>query len=125
MFGRMYKRKLANVAWGIILVGFNMLYIPFFILGWNGMPRRYYDYLPQYHDMHLLSTVGSWVLISGILIMLGNLVVSLLKGERASSNPWGGTTLEWTVPSPPPLLNFEEIPQVDRGPYDFEGVSAK
>ncbi len=125
MFGRMYRRKLANVSWLIILIGFNMLYIPFFVLGWMGMPRRYYDYLPQYHDMHLLSTIGSWVLISGILIMLGNLIVSLRKGEKAPANPWNGTTLEWSVPSPPPLLNFEEIPEIDRGPYDYEGASKR
>jgi cytochrome c oxidase subunit 1 len=57
--------------------------------------------------------------------MLFNLIRSLRHGERASANPWGGTTLEWTVPSPPPLENFEEIPEVNGGPYDFEGVTAK
>jgi cytochrome c oxidase subunit 1 len=89
------------------------------------MPRRYYDYLPQYHTPHLIATIGSWILVSGILLMLGNLVRSLYRGEPAPANPWGGTTLEWSVPSPPPLENFEEIPHVDRGPYDHEGVGSK
>jgi cytochrome c oxidase subunit 1 len=125
MFGRMYNKKLARVAWAHILVGFNVLYIPFFVLGWQGMPRRYYDYLPQYHIPHLISTIGSWILIGGILMMLYNLVRSLKTGEIATSNPWGGTTLEWTVSSPPPLENFAEIPKVETGPYEYGGAGSK
>jgi cytochrome c oxidase subunit 1 len=125
MFGRMYSRRPAKIAWLLILVGFNVLYMPFFVLGWEGMPRRYYDYLPQYHTPHLISTIGSWILIAGILIMLWNLARSLLRGERAPADPWGGTTLEWSVPSPPPLENFEEIPTVERGPYDHGGAETK
>jgi cytochrome c oxidase subunit 1 len=52
--------------------------------------------------------------------MLGNLFVALRKGEKASANPWGGMTLEWTIPSPPPLTNFEKIPTVKYGPYEYE-----
>ncbi|UCG51661.1 MAG: cytochrome c oxidase subunit I [Candidatus Latescibacterota bacterium] len=125
MFGRMYNKAVAKMAWLMIFVGFNTLYFPMFILGWLGMPRRYYDYLPQYQGGHVVSTIGSWILIAGILIMLSNLIRSLRTGEKADGNPWGGTTLEWTVPSPPPLENFEKIPHVDRDPYDFEGVSAR
>jgi cytochrome c oxidase subunit 1 len=86
------------------------------------MPRRYYDYLPEYQDLHVISTIGSWILVTGVLIVFGNLLWSLRAGERTGPNPWGGTTLEWATSSPPPLLNFEEIPEVDRGPYDFEKV---
>jgi cytochrome c oxidase subunit 1 len=125
MFGRMYNKKLARVAWAHVLVGFNMLYIPFFVLGWQGMPRRYYDYLPQYHTPHLISTVGSWILIGGILMMLYNLVRSLKTGGKADGNPWGGTTLEWTTPSPPPVENFAEIPRVEHGPYEYGGAASK
>jgi cytochrome c oxidase subunit 1 len=88
-----------------------------FIMGYMGMPRRYYDYLPQYEPFHIVSTVGSWILVSGIVFMLGNLVYGLRKGPKAPMNPWGGTTLEWRVPSPPPLENFDEIPVVTGGPY--------
>jgi cytochrome c oxidase subunit 1 len=123
MFGKMYNEKLAVLACTIIIIGFNILYFPFFILGYMGMPRRYYDYLPQYEGWHILSTVGSWILVSGILFMLGNLFYALLKGPKAPVNPWGGTTLEWRVPSPPPLENFDEIPVVTGGPYVHDKIT--
>ena len=63
--------------------------------------------------------MGSWVLIAGVLIILINLFRSAKHGPKAKANPWGGKTLEWTVPSPPPLENFEETPTVTRGPYDY------
>jgi cytochrome c oxidase subunit I len=117
VFGKMYNEKVAVIACTIIIIGFNMLYFPMYILGYMGMPRRYYDYLPQYEPYHVLATVGSWILASGIVFMFGNLVYALLKGPKATANPWGGTTLEWRVPSPPPLENFDEIPIVTGGPY--------
>jgi cytochrome c oxidase subunit 1 len=123
MFGKMYHKGLALAGWIVVFIGFNVLYFPMFILGWEGMPRRYYDYLPQYHPLHLISTIGSWILISGILIVFGNLIRSLRTGPPAGNNPWGGTTLEWSVSSPPPPENFEEIPQVTHGPYEFEGAA--
>ncbi|MBI5642672.1 MAG: cbb3-type cytochrome c oxidase subunit I [Deltaproteobacteria bacterium] len=119
MFGRLYNKKTANWSCLILFSGFNMLFFPMLILGMEGMPRRYYDYLPQYANLHLISIVGSWVLVSGLIIMFANLIYSVFKGERAGANPWGGATLEWQVPSPPPKENFETIPEVSRGPYDF------
>ncbi len=118
MFGKMYNEKVAKVTAYWIAIGFNTLYFPFFIMGYMGMPRRYYDYLPEFQIYHIISTVGSWILVSGILVMLFNLIMGLRKGKPVGDNPWGGTTLEWTIPSPPPLENFEEIPVVTTGPYD-------
>ncbi|RMG69146.1 MAG: cytochrome c oxidase subunit I [Calditrichaeota bacterium] len=118
MFGRMYNKRVATLAWALIFIGFNMLYFTMLILGFEGMPRRYYDHLPQYHSGHVVATVGSWILVLGLLIMIINLVRALKSGPKAEANPWQGTTLEWQVPSPPPHENFEEIPVVDRGPYD-------
>ena len=120
MFGRMYNKKIATIAWMIIFIGFNTLYFPMFILGVRGMPRRYYDYLPEFHTEHLISTIGSWILISGLILMFSNLINALFKGEKADINPWGGTTLEWQIPSPPPPENFEKIPIVEHGPYVFK-----
>ncbi|HET6349644.1 MAG TPA: cytochrome c oxidase subunit I [Candidatus Krumholzibacteria bacterium] len=122
MFGRMYHQVPSKIAWFLTFVGFNVLYGPFFILGWEGMPRRYYDYLPQFTKWHQVATVGSWIMIAGILLMLGNLLHSLRHGKPCTErNPWGGgRTLEWTVPSPPPLENFKEVPVVTHGPYDLE-----
>jgi len=118
MFGRMWSRKIGMTAFVLQIIGFNMLYFTMLIMGYEGMPRRYYDHLPQFHSEHIVATVGSWFLVAGLLLMIGNLVWSVFRGEKAPENPWEGTTLEWQVPSPPPLENFEEIPQVDREPYD-------
>jgi cytochrome c oxidase subunit 1 len=122
MFGRMYNEKMAKLACIIFVIGFNGLYFPMFIAGYLGMPRRYYDYLPEFQVYHIISTVGSWIMISGILLMLANLLRGLKQGAVAPANPWDSTTLEWTVPSPPPMENFEEIPVVTKGPYDREGL---
>ena len=56
-------------------------------------------------------------MVTGLVLMIANLVRGLIAGEKATMNPWGGTTLEWRVPSPPPIENFEEIPLVVGGPY--------
>lgn len=120
MFGRMYNKKLANIALAIEFVGFNMLYFTMMIMGYEGMPRRYYDHLPQFHSDHVIATVGSWILVAGLLMMFGNLFWSIFKGKKVGMNPWGGPTLEWQVATPPPHENFEEIPIVDSDPYDFK-----
>lgn len=121
MFGRLYNEKIANIALAIMVVGFNMLYFTFFILGYKGMPRRYYDYLPEFTSLHQFATIGSWVLIFGILMMLINLFVTFRKKRGGiPANPWGGMTLEWTVPSPPPVHNFVKQPKIKYGPYDYE-----
>jgi cytochrome c oxidase subunit 1 len=126
MFGRMYHQVPSKIAWFLAFVGFNVLYLPMFIIGWEGMPRRYYDYLPQFQQWHVVSTIGSWIMIAGILLMFINLLRSLKDGKICTDkNPWGGgRTLEWTVPSPPPLENFDEIPTVTRGPYDRDPAEA-
>jgi cytochrome c oxidase subunit 1 len=112
MFGKMYNEKISKIAWFIIFIGFNTLYFPMFILGWQGMPRRYYDYLPRFQPMHMLSTVGSWILALGLIIMFTNLIRALLRGERAPDNPWEGKTFEWQTSSPPPPENFKELPKL-------------
>ncbi len=119
MFGRMYNEKVATIAWALMFVGFNVLYFTMLLMGWLGMPRRYYDYLPQYQTWHVVATVGSWILIAGVLLMVGNLLVALKRGEKAPDNPWGGVTPEWSTSSPPPVENFEKTPTFSGGPYDF------
>ncbi len=119
MFGKMYNRKVAKYAASIMILGFHTLYFPLFVAGYLGMPRRYYDYLPEFHIYHFISTIGSWILIVGLIIMFANLIIALKKGAKAGSNPWGGETLEWKIQSPPALENFETIPQITTGPYDY------
>ena len=118
----MYHQVPSKIAWFLTFVGFNVLYLPFLILGWEGMPRRYWDYLPQYTLWHQVATVGSWIMIAGILTMFINLIHSVKHGKVCKElDPWGGgRTLEWSVPSPPPLENFRDVPVVNRGPYDLE-----
>lgn len=117
MFGKMYNEKTAKIACVMFVIGFNTLYFTMFILGYKGMPRRYYDYLPQFQTLHIIATVGSWIMVSGIILMFYNLIRGLLYGEKAPDNPWGGTTLEWRVGTPPTLENFDEIPVITGGPY--------
>lgn len=124
IFGRMYDKKTATLACFITFVGFNVLYFPMFVIGMQGMPRRYYDYLPQYTTGHFISTMGSWGLAAGILLMFWNLWRGSRNGPAAGDNPWGGATLEWSVSSPPPHHNFVSEPVVTKGPYDFTGVKA-
>lgn len=125
MFGRMYSEKIAKTAILFIFIGFNTLYFPMLVMGILGMPRRYADYLPEYQPYHIVSTIGSWILVIGIIVMIWNLFRSIRKGEFASDNPWGATTLEWQTTSPPPQLNFNNVPEVTTGPYDFTKILAK
>lgn len=121
MFGKMYNHKRAAVGFWTLVVGFNTLYFPMFVMGWLGMPRRYYDYLPEFHSYHFISTVGSWIVALALLIILVNLVLGLAKGERVrEKNTWGGETLEWRADTPPIHENWEEIPVVTDGPYDYK-----
>jgi cytochrome c oxidase subunit 1 len=89
------------------------------VVGIRGMPRRYYDYLPEFAAVNQIATVGSWILAAGVFLMFGNLLRGVLRGEPVGPNPWGGATLEWTVSSPPPEENFPVEPVVTHGPYDF------
>jgi len=117
--GRMYNEKLARISVLLVFVGFNMTFFTQFFLGSRGMPRRYYNYIQQFQPLHAFSTVGSWVIGAGFLIMLTYLLQSLKSGEKAPKNPWGGISLEWETQSPPIPENFHETPVMTHGPYDF------
>jgi cytochrome c oxidase subunit I len=119
MFGKMYSEMWAKISAIIIFIGFNMTFLPQFVMGSQGMPRRYFNYIDQFQPFHQFSTIGSYVIGIGFLLMFGYLLHSLLRGQRASSNPWGSRALEWQVSSPPPLHNFEHTPVIINGPYDY------
>jgi cytochrome c oxidase subunit 1 len=91
-----------------------------FYLGYEGMPRRYYDYDEIFHLGNIYSTMGACIMYAGLGIIITNLVVSLKNKATAPSNPWGGVTLEWTIPSPPPVENFEEVPVVTKKSYQYK-----
>lgn len=118
--GRMYNKKIATTSAIILIIGLNGLYFPLYILGLQGMPRRYYDYLPEFTNMQVASTVGSWITVLGLIIMFWNLIKGWRSGNPAPDNPWQAATLEWSLPSPPPSYNFEEEPEITHGPYDYK-----
>jgi cytochrome c oxidase subunit 1 len=119
MFGKMLSDRLGRVSWVLIFTGFNVTFFPQFILGAMGMPRRYYDYLPQFEGLNQISTVGSWLIAAGFLVSLYAIITSLLGSSKATANPWGGKTLEWQASSPPHFENFETTPIVTEGPYEY------
>jgi cytochrome c oxidase subunit 1 len=122
MFGKRYDEKWGR--WGAVLVfvGFNLTFFIQFIAGSQGMPRRYADYDQQFFVYHLISTIGSYVLTVGLFIVLFNWIASLRSGKPAPANPWGGNTLEWHTPSPPPHANFEDGQEpIGVEPYDYDG----
>jgi cytochrome c oxidase subunit 1 len=121
MTGRMYDERLGKIHFWATFVGFNATFFPMHWLGLRGMPRRVADY----PDIHHFSAVNMFISISAFflgastLIFIYNMVVSWRRGEPAGDNPWRALTLEWQVSSPPPLFNFDEIPQVVGGPYEY------
>ncbi|MEE2672012.1 MAG: cytochrome c oxidase subunit I [Bdellovibrionota bacterium] len=120
MSGRMYNETLGRVTAIMTFVGFNVTFIPQFIMGSQGMPRRYHTYDGAFTPYHVTSTIGSWILAAGFILAIYLLVRAMFKGEPCTEkNPWGGTTLEWTADSPPIHENFLEIPTVTGRPYEY------
>ncbi len=119
MFGRMYAFKPAYWGLGIFFVGFNLHYITMFMLGLQGMPRRYYTYVDRFTTGNFFAGIAAIIMVAGMAMIFVNLLRSLKMKRGAPDNPWGATTLEWQCPSPPPLENFVKHPVVPDYPYDF------
>jgi cytochrome c oxidase subunit I len=120
--GRMYNERLGRIASTLVFIGLNVTFFPQFIMGTRGMPRRYYNYLPEFQSLHQLSTIGAYILGFGFFMTAIYLFASLRKKADAPRNPWGGATLEWKVSSPPPYYNFKETPTVTKGPYEMDNL---
>jgi cytochrome c oxidase subunit I len=120
--GRMYNDFLGRLCCLLEILAFNLTFFPQFILGLHGMPRRYaaYRYNPEWQFYHVMSSVGAFLQFASFVMIAAYLLHSLFRGKKAPANPWGGSTLEWTCPSPPPFDNFPEAPTVGR-PYSHEG----
>lgn len=124
MFGRMYSEKWARLAAVLVFIGFNATFLPQFVMGSRGMPRRYYNYLPEFQPLHAFSTIGSWVLAIGLLLVAVYLLASLRKRPDAPDNPWGSVSLEWRTSSPPITHNFERTPVAPPVAYDYRPEGA-
>ncbi len=119
MTGRMYNETLGRLHFFLTFVAFNLTFFPQHYIGLRGMPRRVADYDPQFADWNMVSSIGAFMLGFAALIFFYNMVVSWRFGEPAPANPWRALTIEWQVSSPPSKFNFDEIPQVVGGPYEY------
>jgi cytochrome c oxidase subunit 1 len=118
--GRLYPEMWARFAAILTFVGFNLTFFPQFVLGYLGMPRRYYTYPAQWQSWNVLSSAGASILAFAYILPLGYLAWSLLWGERSGPNPWRATGLEWQTASPPPQYNFARTPTVTVAPYAYD-----
>ncbi|WP_019143308.1 cytochrome c oxidase subunit I [Noviherbaspirillum massiliense] len=117
--GRLYPEMWGRVAALIIFFGFNLTFFPQYLLGYEGMPRRYHAYPPEFQVLNLLSSAGASILAAGYLLPLVYLGWSLFYGKRTGPNPWQATGLEWQTSSPPPKHNFAQPPVVTEAPYAY------
>src|SRR5690606_35090236 len=119
MFGKIYHEGWALAAACLIILGFNATFIPQFLLGNMGMPRRYYTYPDEYQALNVLATGGASILGFGFLIILIYLVHALKGGKPSGPNPWGSRGYEWKTATPPPPHNFLETPTFPHPPHDY------
>ena len=112
--GKLLDERKGKIHFWLMLIGFNLTFAPFHILGLQGMPRRTYQYPKGYgfDFWNMVSTVGGFVIALSILVFLYNVIRTRKRGETAGEDPWDGRTLEWTISSPPPEYNFAEVPVV-------------
>src|SRR5471032_853137 len=114
MSGYMYSETIGKLHFWFTFVGVNMAFFPQHFLGLSGMPRRYVDYPDAFAGWNFVSSIGSFISGFGVLIFIYGVVDAFVRKQQAANNPWGvgATTLEWTLPSPPPFHQFEVLPRV-------------
>jgi cytochrome c oxidase subunit 1 len=123
--GRMYDERLGKLHFWLTFVGFNLTFFPMHLIGVEGMPRRVADYVPKFADWNMFISLASFGLGASTIVFVYNVITSWRNGPPAGDNPWRAMTLEWQVSSPPPIFNFDEIPQVVGSPYEYGVPGAK
>ncbi|MEK6791447.1 MAG: cbb3-type cytochrome c oxidase subunit I [Deltaproteobacteria bacterium] len=122
MFGKMCSEGISKLGFVVTFIGVNVTFFSMFLVGLKGMPRRYYDYaqFPQFQDLHQIVTVGAFIAALGFLIVLVSWIHGLVAGEKATDNPWGSRSLEWTTSTPPGPGNWAEVPDCTNfDPYGY------
>ena len=119
MTGRMFNERLGKLHFWLTFVSFNATFGPMHLIGVQGMPRRVSDYAQQFAAWNLFISISSFVLGLSTLVFVYNMVASWRAGPIAEANPWRALTLEWQVSSPPPIFNFDNVPTVVGGPYEY------
>jgi cytochrome c oxidase subunit I len=119
MTGRMYDERLGRLHFWMTFIFFNLTFGPMHIIGVQGMPRRVYDYADKFATWNLFISIFAFLLGLSTLVFAYNMIASWRGGPRAVANPWRALTLEWQVSSPPPIFNFDVIPTVVGGPYEY------
>ncbi len=117
--GRMYPELWGKLSALVVFIGFNLTFFPQFVLGYLGMPRRYFEYPAEYQVLNVMSTAGASILAVGYVLPLVYLMLSLKYSPVAGPNPWRATGLEWMTASPPPTENFPVTPVVTQPPYAY------
>jgi len=114
IFGKMLDERLGKLHFWLMMLGFNVTFFPMHFLGLIGMPRRIYTYAPDlgWNFWNLVATVGALIIVLSFLVFLWNVFKTTRSGAPAPADPWDGRTLEWTIPSPPPVYNFAVVPVV-------------
>jgi cytochrome c oxidase subunit I len=112
--GYMYSETLAKLHFWLTFIGVNLAFFPMHFLGLSGMPRRIADYPDAFAGFNLISSIGSYISASGLVVFFVGLVYAFVQKSRAANNPWGpgATTLEWTLSSPPRFHEFEVLPRI-------------
>jgi cytochrome c oxidase subunit 1 len=119
----MYHEGMAKTAFWVTFAGVNIVFWTMMVIGVDGMPRRYYDYahFPQFQGAHQLMTAGAALIGIGFALAVVNWLHGAMKGEKASDNPWGSKSLEWTTQTPPPPGNWKHVPTIEEDwhPYAY------
>jgi cytochrome c oxidase subunit 1 len=117
--GRMYNEKLGQLHFWTMMIGFNMTFLPMFYPGLHGMNRRVASYTSDLQAINIFVSIMAFSLGASFLIFIANAAYSLVRGPVAEADPWHARTLEWQIPSPPPVENFHRVPVISGNPYDY------
>jgi cytochrome c oxidase subunit 1 len=119
MTGRMYDERLGRLHFWLSFVFFNLTFGPMHFVGLDGMPRRVADYADQYATLNAFISISAFIFGMSFFVFLYNMIISWRLGPKAEANPWRAHSIEWLVSSPPPIFNFDEVPTVVGGPYEY------